>query len=57
MGQKYSQLSLEERCSIAQWHANGQSIQKIVATLDRSASTISREVRRNQARTFWSSSF
>ena len=29
MGQNYSQLSLEERCSIAQWYATGQSIQKI----------------------------
>lgn len=47
MGQRYSQLSLEERCSIAQWHSIGQSIQKIAAALDRSASTISREVRRN----------
>lgn len=44
MGQKYSQLSLEERCSIAQWHGAGQSIRKIAAALDRPASTISREV-------------
>lgn len=47
MGQKYSQLSLEERCSIAQCHGAGQSIQKIAAALDRPASTISREVKRN----------
>jgi IS30 family transposase len=47
MGKMYSQLSLEERCSIAQWCSNGQSIQKIAAALDRSASTISREIRRN----------
>jgi IS30 family transposase len=50
MGQKYSQLSLEERCSIAQWNSTGQSIQKIAAALDRSASTISREVRRNHGK-------
>jgi IS30 family transposase len=47
MGHKYLQLSLEERCSIAQWFASGQSIQKIATTLDRSASTVSREVKRN----------
>ena len=50
MGQKYSQLSLEERCSIAQWNSIGQSIQKIAAALDRSASTISREVKRNHGK-------
>jgi transposase, IS30 family len=46
MGHRYSQLSLEERCSIAQWHTAGQSIQKIAAALDRAASTISRELKR-----------
>ena len=50
MGHKYSQLSLEERCSIAQWFASGQSIQKIAAALDRSASTVSREVKRNRGK-------
>ncbi len=50
MGQKYSQLSLEERCSIAQWHCAGQSIRKIAAALDRQPSTISREVKRNRGR-------
>lgn len=47
MGQNYSQLSLEERCSIAQWYATGQSIQKIAAALDREPSTVSREMKRN----------
>ena len=47
MGQKYSQLCLEARCSIASWQASGQSIQKIAAALDRAASTISRELKRN----------
>ena len=48
MGQKYSQLSLEERCTIAQCHGTGQSIQKIAAALDRSPSTVSRELTRNR---------
>ena len=47
MGQKYSQLSLEERCAIAHRHADGQSRQKIAAALDRPASTIARELKRN----------
>ena len=47
MGQKYSQLSLEERCEVARLRANGQSIQKIAASLDRAPSSISRELKRN----------
>ena len=47
MGHYYSQLSLEERCSIAHRHADGQSNRKIAAALDRPASTVSRELRRN----------
>ena len=50
MGQKYSQLSLEERCSIAQWHGAGQSIRKIAAALDRQPSTVWREVKRNRGK-------
>lgn len=49
MGKHYSQLSLEERCAIAQGRAAGQSIQKIAAALDRPASAVSRELRRNRA--------
>lgn len=48
MGQKYSQLSIEERCEIARLRAAGTSIQKIAAALDRPASTISREIARNR---------
>jgi IS30 family transposase len=48
MGKKYRQLSLEERCSIAGLHADGQSIRQIAANLDRTPSTISRELRRNR---------
>ena len=43
----YTQLSLEERCSIARLREAGQSIRQIAATLDRQASTISRELKRN----------
>ena len=44
---RYTQLSLEERCSIARLREAGQSIRKIAATLDRPPSTISRELKRN----------
>jgi IS30 family transposase len=47
MGKKYEQLSLEERCAIARLHEDGQSIRQIAANLDRAASTISRELKRN----------
>jgi len=47
MERHYSQLSLEERCSIARLHEDGQSIRKIAAALDRPPSTISRELKRN----------
>lgn len=47
MGKRYEQLSLEERCEIARLRADGQSIRQIAAALDRAASSISRELRRN----------
>jgi IS30 family transposase len=47
MGERYEQLSLEERCAIARLREAGQSIRQIAAALDRPASTISRELRRN----------
>lgn len=47
MGKIYQQLSLEERCTIARLREAGQSIRQIAAALDRSASTISRELARN----------
>jgi IS30 family transposase len=43
----YGQLSLEERCTIARLREAGQSCREIAAALDRSASTISRELKRN----------
>ena len=50
MGKKYKHLSLEERCSIARLHEDGQSVGQIAAALDRSASTIAREIGRNSSR-------
>ena len=47
MGRGYSQLSLEDRCSIASLHEQGRSIRQIASALGRSAATISRELRRN----------
>ena len=47
MGEHYEQLSLDERCTIAQLREAGQSIRQIAAALDRPPSTISRELKRN----------
>src|ERR1700710_3303302 len=47
MGRSYGQLSLEDRCEIARFSANGSSIRQIAAALDRPPSTISRELKRN----------
>jgi IS30 family transposase len=48
MGTKYDQLSLEERCEVARLYAEGRSRRQIAAALDRSASSISRELKRNR---------
>src|SRR5687768_6554957 len=47
MGTYYEQLSLDERCAIAGLRADGHSIRQIATRLDRSASSISRELKRN----------
>jgi transposase, IS30 family len=44
----YGQLSLEERCTIARLREAGQSCRQIAAAMDRSASTICRELKRNR---------
>jgi IS30 family transposase len=49
MGECYEQLSLAERCTIAQLREAGQSIRQIAAAVDRPPSTISRELKRNKA--------
>jgi transposase, IS30 family len=47
MGQSYDHLSLEDRCTIAKFQAEGRSIRQIAAAVDRSPSTIGRELKRN----------
>jgi IS30 family transposase len=47
MGRSYGQLSLEDRCTIAQLQKAGQSIRQIAAAMDRAPSTIARELKRN----------
>jgi IS30 family transposase len=47
MGQDYRHFSLEERCEIARLQAEGRSIRQIAAALDRSPSSIARELKRN----------
>ena len=48
MGQRYEQLSLEERCTIARERQTGKTIRQIAAALDRAPSTVMRELRRNR---------
>jgi IS30 family transposase len=50
MGTHYGQFSLEERCRIAELHQAGHSLRQIAAALDRSASSISRELKRNRGK-------
>ena len=50
MGKHYGQLSLEERCRIAELHQAGHSLRQIAAALDRSPSSLSRELRRNRGK-------
>ena len=47
MGKQYEQLTLEERCRIARLREDGQTRRQIATALDRSPSTISRELKRN----------
>jgi IS30 family transposase len=47
MGQSYQHFGLEERCEIARRRAAGESIRQIAAALDRSPSSVSRELKRN----------
>jgi transposase, IS30 family len=47
MGQSYRQLTADERCEIARRRSAGETIRQVAAALDRSPSSISREVRRN----------
>lgn len=49
MGQRYTQMGVEERCEIARLSRAGQSIRQIAASLDRAPSSIARELRRNNS--------
>jgi IS30 family transposase len=51
MGSCYGQLSLEERIEIYRLRGAGESIRMIGLALDRAASTVSREIRRNSLAT------
>jgi len=51
MGSTYTQLSLEERCTLARLYEAGQSIRQIAKAMDRAASSVARELRRNSLRT------
>ena len=58
MGQNYMQLSLSERIEIYRLRCDGWSFRRIGAALDRAASTISREWRRNSRKTkAWSGAY
>lgn len=48
MGRKYRQFDVEERCAIARLSAEGRSIRQIAADLDRSPSSVARELKRNK---------
>ena len=47
----YRQLCIEERCEIARLRGKGSSVREIAAALDRAASTVARELKRNTLRT------
>ena len=53
---RYTHLSLEERPLISHYHDNGRSIRQISHRLGRSASSISRELRRNRNRSGYKAS-
>ncbi len=48
MGEQYGHITLEERCEIARRLQTGETQGQIAAALGRSASTISRELKRNR---------
>lgn len=47
MGTRYNQITLDERCAIAELHRAGKSVREIAAALDRAPSSIGRELKRN----------
>ena len=51
MGKRYGHVTIEERCEIACLQAEGRSVRQIAADLDRSPSTVARELKRNGSQT------
>jgi IS30 family transposase len=51
MARNYRHFSLEERCQITSLQAQGYSLRQVAAALDRSPSSISRELKRNTGST------
>ena len=51
MGRYYTHITIEERCQMAYLRAEGYSLRQIAATLDRTPSSIARELKRNGATT------
>ena len=47
MGEHYDHFAVEERCTIARLRQAGKSIRQIAAALDRSPSSVGRELKRN----------
>lgn len=50
MGKRFKQFGLEARCEMARRREAGESLRQIAAALDCSASSVSRELRRNASR-------
>ena len=50
MGNVYQHLTIEERCELARLRGQGHSMRQIATIMDRSTSTISRELNRNGSR-------
>ena len=51
MGVRYKHVTIDERCEMARLHSAGHSVRQIAASLDRSPSTVARELKRNGSRT------
>jgi len=51
MGNKYTQLTLDERYQISSLYSTGKTIREIATIMARSPSTISRELKRNKTKT------
>ncbi len=49
MGKHYRHVTIEERCEIARLRSEGHSVRQIAAGLDRSPSTVARELKRNMS--------